>query len=65
MMIISMDSNKKAAMHTDSDRRPRLRDQFREAIRVRHYSPRIAQTYWYWICYSIRFHKLRHPAEMS
>ncbi len=52
-------------MHTDSDRRPRLRDQFRDAIRVRHYSPRTEKTYWYWIRYFIRFHKLRHPAEMS
>ena len=52
-------------MHTDSDRRPKLRDQFREAIRVRHYSPRTEKTYWYWIRYFIRFHKLRHPAEMS
>ncbi|ASK32879.1 integrase (plasmid) [Alcanivorax sp. N3-2A] len=48
-------------MHTDSDRRPR----FREAIRVRHYSPRTEKTYWYWICYLIRFHKLRHPAAIS
>ncbi|MCH2556125.1 MAG: phage integrase N-terminal SAM-like domain-containing protein [Alcanivorax sp.] len=52
-------------MHTDSDRRPRLHDQFRDAIRVRHYSPRTEKTYWYWIRYFIRFHKLRHPAEMS
>ena len=41
-------------MHTDSDRRPKLRDQFREAIRVRHYSPRTEKTYWYWIRYFIR-----------
>jgi len=52
-------------MHTDSDRRPRLRDQFRDAIRVRHYSPRTEKTYWYWIRYFIRFPRLRHPAEMS
>ncbi|MEH6709083.1 MAG: phage integrase N-terminal SAM-like domain-containing protein [Alloalcanivorax venustensis] len=52
-------------MHTDSGRRPRLPYQFRDAIRVRHYSPRIEKTYWYWICYFIRFHKLCHPAEMS
>jgi len=51
-------------MHTDSDRRPKLRDQFREAIRVRHYSPRAEQTYWYWIRYFARFRKLRHPAAM-
>ena len=51
-------------MHTDSDRRPKLRDQFRDAIRVRHYSPRTEKTYWHWIHYFIRFHKLRRPAAM-
>lgn len=50
-------------MYTDSDRCPRLRDQFRDAIRVRHYSPRTEKTYWYWIRYFIRFHKLRNPLE--
>tara|TARA_R110001606_G_C15373191_1_gene649754 strand:- start:1481 stop:1888 length:408 start_codon:yes stop_codon:yes gene_type:complete len=52
-------------MHKDRDGQPRRRDQFRDAIRVRHYSPRTGKTYWYWIRYFIRFHKLRHPAEMS
>lgn len=52
-------------MHKDRDGRPRLRDQFRGAIRVRHYSPRTEKTYWYWIRYFIRFHKLQHPAEMA
>jgi len=52
-------------MHTDSDRRPQLRDQFRDAIRVRHCSPRTGKTYWYWIRYFIRFQKPRYPAEMS
>ncbi|QVL44705.1 MAG: phage integrase N-terminal SAM-like domain-containing protein [Alcanivorax sp.] len=52
-------------MYTDSDRRLRLRDQFRDAIRMRHYSPWTEKTYWYWIRYFIRFHKLRPPAELS
>ncbi len=52
-------------MHKECAGRPRLRDQFREAIRVRHYSHRTEKTYWYWIRYFIRFHKLRHPAEMA
>jgi len=46
-------------MRTDCERRPRLRDQFRYVIRVRHYSPRTENIYWYW------FHKLRQPADMS
>ncbi|WP_197468402.1 phage integrase N-terminal SAM-like domain-containing protein, partial [Alcanivorax sp. HI0083] len=52
-------------MHKERAGRPRLREQFREAIRVRHYSHRTEKTYWYWIRYFIRFHKLRHPAEMA
>lgn len=52
-------------MHKESAGSPRLRDQFREAIRVRHYSHRTEKTYWYWIRYFIRFHKMRHPAEMA
>ena len=52
-------------MHTDSDRSRGLRDQFRDAIRVHHYTPRTEKTFWYWIRYFIRFHKLHHPAEMS
>ncbi|ASK32875.1 recombinase XerD (plasmid) [Alcanivorax sp. N3-2A] len=52
-------------MHKDRDGQPRLRDQFRDAIRVRHYSPRTEKTYWYWIRYFIRFHQLRHPSQMA
>ncbi len=44
---------------------PRLREKVREAIRVRHYSRRTEKTYWYWIRYYIRFHNMRHPAEMA
>lgn len=52
-------------MRTDSRRQPKLRDQFRNAIRVRHYSVRTEKTYWYWIRYFIRFHRMRHPSEMA
>lgn len=44
---------------------PRLRDQVRAVIRVNHYSIRTEQTYWYWIRYFIRFHKMRHPRDMG
>lgn len=43
----------------------RLREQVREVMRVHHYSIRTEKAYWYWIRYFIRFHKLRHPAEMG
>lgn len=44
---------------------PRLRDQVRDVIRLNHYSIRTEKSYWYWIRYFIRFHKLRHPLEMG
>lgn len=44
---------------------PRLLDQVRQSLRVKHYSLRTEESYLYWIRYYIRFHKLRHPKEMS
>ncbi len=44
---------------------PRLREQVRRVIRTRRYSRRTEKSYWYWIRYFIRFHGLRHPAEMG
>lgn len=46
-------------------RQPRLREQVREVIRIRRYSPRTEKTYWYWIRYFIRFHGTRHPSELG
>ena len=43
----------------------RLMDELRDAIRSRHYSPRTEKTYCQWVRRYIRFHKLRHPAEMT
>ncbi|WP_010487465.1 site-specific integrase [Pseudomonas sp. S9] len=43
----------------------RLREQFRNVIRVNHYSIRTAKTYWYWIRYFLRYHRMRHPLEMG
>ncbi len=45
--------------------KPKLLDQVREAIRVRHYSRRTEKTYCDWVKRFIYFHKLRHPAEMA
>ncbi len=44
---------------------PRLFDQVREAIRLRHYSLRTEQAYLHWIKRFILFHRKRHPAEMG
>lgn len=50
---------------TGPGRPPRLRERVREVIRTRRYSRRTEKTYWYWIRYFIRFHDLRHPADMG
>ncbi len=44
---------------------PRLLDRLRDAIRVRHYSIRTESSYVDWARRFIRFHGLRHPAEMG
>ena len=45
--------------------RPRLLEQVRQTLRVLHYSLRTEQSYIYWIRFYIRFHKMRHPSELS
>jgi integron integrase len=44
---------------------PKLLDQLRIAIRVRHYSLRTEQSYVDWVRRFILFHGKRHPAEMG
>ncbi len=45
--------------------KPRLLEQVRLSLRVQHYSLRTEDAYLYWIRYFIRYHKKRHPQEMS
>jgi integron integrase len=45
--------------------KPKLLDQVRDAIRLRHYSIRTEQVYTNWIKRFILFHHKRHPAEMA
>ena len=45
--------------------RPRLLDLVRQAVRLRHYSPRTEQAYVRWIRRFILFHQKRHPAELG
>ncbi|SER21633.1 integron integrase [Azotobacter beijerinckii] len=47
------------------DGKPRLLDQMRDRIRVKHYSIRTEQVYCDWVKQFIRFHRYRHPAEMG
>jgi integron integrase len=44
---------------------PRLLDQVRERIRYMHYSIRTEQAYVHWVRAFVRFHRMRHPAEMG
>jgi len=43
----------------------RLLDQLRDAIRLKHYSPRTEEAYADWVARFIRFHHKRHPQEMG
>jgi integron integrase len=47
------------------DDKPKLLDQVREQIRLRHYSIRTETVYIEWVKRFIRFHKYRHPLEMG
>jgi len=47
------------------DKTPRLFDQIRERLRVKHYSLRTEQTYLQWIKRFILFHGKRHPKDMG
>lgn len=47
------------------DNKPRLLDQVRGQIRLRHYSIRTEAVYLEWIRRFIRFHKYRHPQDMG
>jgi integrase-like protein len=44
---------------------PKLLEQARDAIRIRHYSIRTEQSYLRWMNHFILFHNKRHPAEMG
>ena len=43
----------------------KLLEQLRNEIRVRHYSIRTEHTYADWVVRYVKFHKLRHPAQMG
>lgn len=47
------------------NRPPKLMDRVKATMRLKRYSPRTEKTYCYWIRYFIRFHGVRHPANMG
>src|SRR5436853_4282798 len=44
---------------------PKLIEQVRNIMRLKHYSLRTERSYWDWIERLIRFHGMRHPSEMA
>jgi hypothetical protein len=50
---------------TIAEKQPRLLDQLRGCIRDKHYTLSTERTYVYWAKWYIRFHGLRHPANMG
>lgn len=45
--------------------KPRLLDELRSALRVRHYSSSSEKAYAQWVARYVRFCCYRHPAEMT
>ena len=56
-------NNSKANINTD--KKPKLLDQIRQIIRVKHYSMRTEETYIGWIKRFVFYHNKKHPNEMS
>jgi integrase len=49
----------------EAQHKPKLLDQVRDAIRMRHYSYRTEEAYVHWVKRYVLFHHKRHPAEMG
>lgn len=47
------------------DGKPRLLDQMRDVIRVKHYAIRTERVYCEWVKRFLLFHRYRHPVEMG
>jgi len=58
-------SGQAASPERSQNNRLRLREQVRRVIRTRRYSRQTEKSYWYWIRYFIRFHRMRHPLDMG
>jgi hypothetical protein len=50
---------------TNGEQSPRLLEQVKNAIQVRHYSIRTEQAYIHWIKNYIYFHNKKHPKDMG
>jgi hypothetical protein len=66
LVVIDGGMNFKASVQTiPTAPKPKLLDEVRQAIRMRHYSPKTEESYVHWIKRFIFFHNKRHPAEMG
>lgn len=50
---------------TTTSSAPRLLDEVRRQIRIRHYAYSTERTYVYWAKFFVQFHRMRHPREMG
>lgn len=65
-MIEAAESNATSKPDTDIvSAKPRLLDQMRQVIRVKHYSIRTEKTYLSWVKHFIRWSGMRHPEDMG
>jgi integrase len=64
-MYSAADPRSKCEFGGKMPRMPKLLDQVREVLRMKHYSMRTEQAYLDWIKRYIFFHHKRHPAEMG
>ena len=62
---VSVSQPAPTASPPSSAAKPKLLDQVRQAIHMRHYSYRTEKAYVHWIKRFIFFHNKRHPAEMG
>ena len=63
--VLMYSNNKGVKNHLPPLQAVRILDQVRERIRYLHYSLRTEVAYVQWVRAYIRFHELRHPAEMG
>ena len=66
LAVIDGGLNTKASVQTTpAVQQPKLLDQVRGSIRVRHYSPKTEDSYVHWIKRFIFFHNKRHPPRWA
>lgn len=60
-----IDDHAVAVVPSSNSSKPRLLDQVRLACERRHYSPRTARSYTFWVKRYVLFHGKRHPRELG